>query len=431
MEKRVLEFMQNKNIVPTSPIICAVSGGVDSICLLNILHRLNFSLILAHVNHHKREESLIEQQEMEKLALKLNIPFELLDYYAEDNKNFQAKAHNARYTFFKGLAEKYNTSVIATAHHLDDQAETIIMRLINGSNLYGYGGISILKNEGDFTFIRPLLCLNKKDLYKYALDNNLKYFEDYSNNEDDYLRNRIRHHILPLLKNENMDYLNKIQEFSVQAKEAFNYIRKDSINYLNRLNNIIEVSSFNKLDIALKKDIVCLLFERNNLEKNYDIITKCVDLICKNKNCQFNLKNSYSFIIEYGKAYIDKLNDIDFYNERIGLNDTVIILNKYKLYFSKKIPQNNEKYLKLCYNDLKLPFFVRNRKDGDFICLSYGTKKVARVMIDNKIPSAKRNQYPLIYDNDGNLLWIYNLAKSKLIQQQKQCSDIYFVCEEV
>lgn len=431
MEKKVLDFMQKENIIPTCPIICAVSGGVDSICLLNILHKLNFSLILAHVNHHKREESFIEQKEMEKLALKLNIPFELLDYYQEDNKNFQAKAHDARYEFFKKLALKYNTSVIATAHHLDDQAETIIMRLIKGSNLYGYGGISILKNEDEFTFIRPLLCLNKDDLYKYAVDNNLKYFEDCSNNDDDYLRNRIRHHILPLLKKESVDCLNKIQEFSIQSKEAFNYIRKDSINYLNKLNNIIEISSFNSFDIALKKDIICLLFEKFNLEKNYDIILKCIDLIKQNKNCTFNLKDNYNFIIEYKKAYIDKLNDKLDYEEKIDINDTIIILDKYKFYFSKKIPQNNEKYLKLCYNSLKLPFFIRNRKDGDFICFSYGTKKVSRVMIDCKIPASKRNQYPLIFDNDGNLLWIYNLAKNKLVQEQKQNSDIYFVCEEV
>ncbi|MDE6408462.1 MAG: tRNA lysidine(34) synthetase TilS, partial [Anaeroplasmataceae bacterium] len=95
------------------------------------------------------------------------------------------------------------------------------------------------------------------------------------------------------------------------------------------------------------------------------------------------------------------------------------------------IPQNNEKYLKLWYNDLKLPFFIRNKKEGDFINMSYGNKKVARILIDKKIPLSKRDQIPLVFDRDGNLLWIYDLAKSQAVHNQKDKSDIFLVCEEV
>ncbi|MDE6656516.1 MAG: tRNA lysidine(34) synthetase TilS, partial [Anaeroplasmataceae bacterium] len=83
------------------------------------------------------------------------------------------------------------------------------------------------------------------------------------------------------------------------------------------------------------------------------------------------------------------------------------------------------------YNDLKLPFFIRTRKEGDFINMSYGNKKVARLLIDEKVSSSKRNQIPLIFDHDGNLLWVYNYAKSQFVQNQKEKSDIYLVCEEV
>ncbi|MDE6661330.1 MAG: tRNA lysidine(34) synthetase TilS, partial [Anaeroplasmataceae bacterium] len=81
--------------------------------------------------------------------------------------------------------------------------------------------------------------------------------------------------------------------------------------------------------------------------------------------------------------------------------------------------------------DLKLPFFIRNKKEGDFINMSYGNKKVSRILIDEKIPVSKRNQIPLVFDNEGNLLWVYNLAKSQAVQSQKDKSDIYLVCEEV
>ena len=305
MEQKILKFICENNLIPENKtIICAVSGGVDSICLLHILHNLNYSLVLAHVNHHKRKESDEEAKAMKALANHLKLPFELFDYYADHTENFQAKAHDARYSFFETLALKYNTSLIATAHHLDDQAETILMRILSGSNLYGYGGISIKKEENGFHYIRPLLCASKKELYDYALKHQLTYFEDSSNASDDYLRNRIRHHILPLFQAENENYLNKFQEFSVMLKQSFDFIRKQSINYLDKLNNNIDVSSFNTLDEALQLDILCLLLERYNLEKNNMVIHNCLGLIRKSKNKKIHLKQEYTFCIEYGQALI-------------------------------------------------------------------------------------------------------------------------------
>lgn len=432
MLEKVKNFIQEHSLLDKNPtIICAVSGGVDSVCLLHILHKLGYSLVLAHVNHHKREQSLLEQKEMEKLAKELNIPFELLDYFDSGTDNFQHNAHHARYTFFKDLAQKYYTDTIATAHHLDDQAETILMRIVSGSNLYGYAGISIVQQESDYRLIRPLLCASKEELYAYAKQQGYPFFEDASNASDDYLRNRIRHNILPQLKKESPILLEKIQEFSMQAKETFEFIRKQSIKYLDKFNNNIEVSSFLLLDSALKKDIICLLFERFHLEKNYDLIHRCVELIEQNKNRKLNLKQNYIFLVEYGCARIEEQECTSSYTASLSMENEVIILNQYRFYFSKKIPQNNAKYLKLCYNDLKLPFLIRNRKEGDFIKMSYGMKKVARVFIDKKVPPQKRDLIPLVFDSEENLLWIYDFAKSQSVLNQKECSDIYLVCEEV
>ncbi|MDE7385274.1 MAG: tRNA lysidine(34) synthetase TilS [Anaeroplasmataceae bacterium] len=182
MQTKVQKFIKEQNLIQTAaPIICAVSGGVDSVCLLHILHSLHYPLVLAHVNHHKREQSIIEQSAMEQLAKKLNIPFELLNYYDSGKDNFQNNAHDARYSFFRQLAKKYHTNLIATAHHLNDQAETILMRLITGSNLYGYAGISIIQQEKDYSLIRPFLCVTKDEIYSYAKENGLSFFEDTSN----------------------------------------------------------------------------------------------------------------------------------------------------------------------------------------------------------------------------------------------------------
>lgn len=431
MLKKINDFIQEHQLFSKEqPIICAVSGGVDSVCLLHILHDLGYSVILAHVNHHKRTESETEQVQMEQLALKLNIPFELLSYYDSKKENFQSAAHHARYQFFKELASKYQTPYIATAHHLDDQAETILMRLISGSNLYGYAGISIQQAVEGYHLVRPLLCVTKEDLYQYAQEKKYSFFEDSSNLSNDYLRNRIRHQFIPLLKEENPNFLVQIHQFSLITKEAFTFIRKQSIKYLNELNNSIRISTFLLQDIAVQKDILCLLFERYHIEKSYSMIQNCFTLIQKQKNSKIYLKNNFIFQIEYGQAKILQEKKTTCFEYELNLNQTCTIEEKYTFYFSKNLPQNNAKYIKLCYNSLKLPLKIRNRQPGDFIQMSYGNKKIARLMIDAKMSSLKRDQTPIITKPDGTVLWVYNLAKSKEVILQKSMSDIYLVCEE-
>ena len=178
------------------------------------------------------------------------------------------------------------------------------------------------------------------------------------------------------------------------------------------------------------RDIICLLFESYNLEKTNNIINICLNLIEKNNNSSIDIKDGYSFIVEYNKAYISiKENTVEYCYE-LSLDNRVEIMGKYVLYFSKNEPINNEKYIKLCYNDLKLPFSIRNRKEGDTIRMNFGNKKVSRLLIDQKVEKEKRDTLPLIFDNCGDLLWVYNYAKNIDVINQKNIGDIYLVCEE-
>ena len=430
MENKIKNFILNNNLITEEPIVCATSGGVDSVCLINILSKLGYKVILAHVNHHKRKESDMEQEAMKKLALKLGVPFELLDYHYDGIDNFHNDSHNARYEFFKRICQKYNTHTIASAHHLDDQIETILMKIMEGSNLYGYGGISISYNDGNFNVIRPLLCVNKDELYKYAKDNNLEYFEDSSNFEDDFLRNRLRHHVIPYLKKECSDLANKTLEYNIQVKEAFNYIRKNSIKYLDENNNIIDILTFKDLDIALKKDIISLLLERFDIRKNNNIVLDILKLLDDNKGSKKIILNGNNvFIRSYNKAYIEKENNQKIDSIVINQGDVAIYNNKYKFYFSNVKPNSNAKYIRLCYNKLNLPFIIRSKKDGDFIKLNIGSKKVGRILIDSKVKKDERKDIPIITDSLNEILWVYNYAKSIDVANDKEIGDIYFVCE--
>jgi len=430
MENRIKNFIQEHSLIIEEPIICATSGGVDSVCLINILHNLGYKVVLAHVNHHKRAQSEIEEKAMKDLASKLNCPFELLEYYYDGQDNFHNDSHNARYDFFKKLCIKYNTTTIASAHHLDDQIETILMKLMEGSNLYGYGGISICYNDGKFRVIRPLLCVTKDELYDYAKRMNLEYFEDSSNQEDDFLRNRLRHHVIPLLKKECADLANKTLEYNILVKEAFDYIRKDSIKYLNEFDNKIEIESFNKLDIALKKDIISLLLERNDIRKNNNIILAILKMLDNSFGTKkLKLNNDNVFVRSYNYAYLEKTSENNIDSISVNKDDIVIYNNKYKFYFSEALPNSNAKYIRLCYNKLKLPFIIRSKDEGDTIKLGIGNKKVSRILIDAKVRKDDRISIPIITDSENEILWVYNFAKSEDVVASKQNGDIYFIYE--
>lgn len=430
MLKKVKAFINKYNLIEDDKtIICAVSGGKDSVSLIHILYSLGYKVVLAHVNHNMREQSKIEQVEMKKLADKLNVPFELLDYHYQNDGNFQARAHDERYKFFMELCDKYNTNIIATAHHADDQIETVLLQIMEGSNLFGYGGISPFHNVNGYRIIRPLLIVSKDDIIEYVKDNNLITFEDESNYTDHYLRNKIRHHITPLLKEYCPTMTKKISIYSIQAKEAFSFIRNLSINYLKKWNNIIDINEFNNLDIALRKDIISLLLENNDINHNYQIIESIIKLFnATNGTKLVKLSDGYMIVRNYDKAYLKKKEASNSSKVHLDLNSKVNFLN-FSFYFSKNMPQNNAKFIKLCYNTLELPLVIRTRANSDTIKLDCGTKKASRVLIDCKVPKDRRDEIPFIFNGNNELLWIYDYKKSKLVSDNKNKADLFLICE--
>ena len=429
MDNIIASFLKENNLIIDKPIIVACSGGADSVCLLYVLYKLGYKVILAHVNHHKRIESETEEDAMRNFANELNIPFELLEYHYDGMDNFHNDSHNARYNFFRGLCKKYDTNSIATAHHQDDQIETVLMKSMEGSNLYGYGGIAIVNDDGEYKIIRPLLCVDKDEIYSYAKKNNLIYFEDKSNQEDDFLRNRIRHHVVPLLKKESPSVGEKFEEYSIQAHEAFQFIRSLSKAYLKENKDSLLVDSFNKLDIALKKDIIALMLEKYNIRKNKEIVLNILSLMEDNHGTKtIHLEGDYVL----SRIYTKKKNKKEVVNSDISYKmnkDDIIMIGKYKFYFTNSHNNICTKSIKLCYNVLEFPLSIRYKKKGDSINLAVGTKKVSRILIDKKVPKEDRLSIPIIENGNGEILWVYDYAKSDFVSKQKNSGDIYLVCE--
>ncbi|MCR5786417.1 MAG: tRNA lysidine(34) synthetase TilS, partial [Acholeplasmatales bacterium] len=231
LELKVKNYILSKNLIKNNQkVILAFSYGVDSRSLFNVLVNLGINFVVCHVNHKIRSESDLEEAETIKLCNEYNIPC-YTKSLTPKHENFEDYARKERYKFFNEVSNKENTNLLVTAHHKDDNLETILFKLMNGSNLYGYAGIHDISYHNNLTIIHPFLCLSKDEIYNYASENNLRYFEDYTNKENEAKRNRIRNIIIPLLKNESHDILDKAFDYSDILSSSFSYIRNEAIKY--------------------------------------------------------------------------------------------------------------------------------------------------------------------------------------------------------
>ena len=393
------------------PVVLALSGGVDSMVLFELLKNTGFNVVIAHVNHHKRAESIIEENYIRKLAQDNNLSIEVLDYIHEKD-NFQAEAHNSRYQFFYEVAIKYNATAIITAHHNIDNLETILINIIRGSNIYGYGGIKEISSYKDIKLIRPLINIEKDELYKYAKEFNITFFEDSSNARDEYLRNRIRHHVIPLLKKENPNLKESIANYSNQLHEAFSYIRGNSIKYLEENGNKINIISFNNLALIQKKDIINYICDSNNILSSDNKINDILALIDNPKpNLVYDLNEYFQFVKAYDECYISTKSHIENFNYEINVDETIDIDN-YRTFKLSCRDIEFDTFLKVSITE-PLPLIIRKRRDGDRLIIGSGHKKLKDFLIDKKIPKEQRDNLLVITNALNEIIWVLGYYKKR------------------
>ncbi len=434
MSRDLKDLILSKNYFKNNEtIVLALSGGVDSMVLLDILKslELNLNLIISHVNHKKRTESDIEYNNIKTLAQNLNIPFEGLVVTKNEKINFHDDSRNQRYDFFKAVAQKYKASKIIVAHHLDDQVETTLMRIIRGTSFSGYAGIPEIRKDRNISIVRPLMDVTKEEIIDYAKKHQIAYYEDSSNNEDIYTRNRYRHNIIPLLKKENPNLNEKIIQFKDYIESADIVLNKlkDAFIKENLFYNNVNLKAFNELDKIIKIKVLKHLVNvstNNTVEVLYEqyisMITLCLS---DSPNKKLSLGNNFNFIKEYDYIYIEKAKKI--IKQTIEINDFgeyFISDNDSYIFSQNKIEQYNRNYFELCYNNKVFPLYLRNRNDGDKILLKIGTKKVKDILIDQKIPLSKRDKI-FVIANESNVLWIPGIKKS----YQPECNKKIYIYE--
>ena len=395
MTEKLLQLMQAKGYFNHhKKILVAVSGGADSMSLLHFLYShqkdLDIQLGIAHINHKQRQESEHEEAYLRHWAEEYKVPFH---YSAFSGKFSENAARTFRYEFFKQVMKDYGYTALVTAHHADDQAETIFMRLLRGSRLRHLSGISDVRPFGTGQIIRPFLHLTKAQLPETF------HFEDKSNTSLAYLRNRIRLSYLPTLSQENpkfKEHLCLLSEEIDLMNQALKELTKDI--------TITDLSVFQK-----QSDAVQLLLLQNYLDSFPELqlskgqFNQLLSYLRKKASGKVPLKNGYELVKTQTDFLIRQEESLSLSSPRHLKLGESITFEEYTLTFSEFNDDSNVDCVNIWSDS---PIMIRHRQKGDKIDFGSHHKKLRRLFIDNKIPDKER-QKAIIGEQDGQIIFLY------------------------
>ena len=402
MYNKIAAYAWDTLIEKGDHIICAVSGGADSMALLWSMYLLkdkwDIRLSAAHFNHNLRgEESDADEAFVRQFCDHYDIPLYVgHGYVTAGEKGLEAAAREARYAFFATLDGK-----IATAHTADDNAETVLMHMIRGTGLKGLGGISPIYGGN---VIRPMLSVTRAEVEAFLAEWSIRYITDSSNETDDFLRNRLRHHVMPLLLEENPRL---VENFA----EMIDDLRGDemSLTMLSKLEQDLSVSELALMPPALRRRWLKDFLERNGVrepERSHILLTESL-VFSRNPSARANLpgnvtiercydalrKAEQTTVPEPALLNCPGITELPQWGLRVICRPASQIINHDHI-FTVAPGQN---------------VVLRSRLPGDELRLPGGTKSLKKLYIDKKIPAAQREKIPVLADEQG-VLGVYGLG---------------------
>lgn len=436
--KKVIKFLKNTiKLKAGDAIVIANSGGPDSMALMYVLEQLrktiDIKIICAHVNHNIRKESDSEQHFLEEYCNNHNTTFECMKIEEIIDDNFENHARKIRYNYFDKIVKKYNANYLMTAHHGDDLIETVLMRIVRGSTLKGYSGFEKIIEKNNYKIVRPLVFLTKSEIQQFDIENNIPYVIDQSNFKETYTRNRYRKTVLPFLKNEDKNVHNKFLKFSNTLLEYNEYVNKETNKKIDGIykNNELDIKKYNELDIIIQKQIIYTILEEiyndNLMLVNDRHIELIINLIKSNRsNSEIDLPDNIKIVKSYNLLKVFK-NSLKSDKYEFEITELIELPDGHKIKKVNNDDKNDNNICRLLSNEIDLPLYVRTRTNGDKIELKKsGHKKIKDVFIDCKVPIDKRDNYPVVVDSTGKIIWLPGIKKSKFTKSKNEKYDIIF-----
>lgn len=400
MQNRLLKFAREQNLIaPRDTVICAVSGGADSVAMLFALYllreKLGITLEVAHFNHNLRgEESLRDETFVRELCARYEIPLHVASGEIHPGKKgLEAAARDARYAFLESLPGK-----IATAHTADDNAETILMHLVRGTGLKGLGGIAPQRGK----LIRPMLGITRREVEDFLAEWHLPHVEDSTNETDAFLRNRLRHHVMPLLAAENPRIAENLSQMALRLRED-----EACLSQLSRYETLPEVETLRTLPSAVRSRMLERFLKGNGVREPEDVhIAQAEALVFSDSpsaSAAFpggvTLSRRYGHLTANptGEAFTPVTLTCPGSAEAAGIRITCEPAGELA---------QSENLLTVCPSG---KISIRPRQTGDKIRLSGGSKSLKKLFIDRKIPAADRGRIPVVCDETG-ILGVYSIG---------------------
>ena len=400
MQNKLLSMIRQYDMLsPGDSVICAVSGGADSVALLFALYllkdRLGIRLEAAHFNHRLRgQESDEDEAFVRGLCSQYDIPLHVgTGEVKAGKKGLEAAARDARYGFLLSLDGK-----IATAHTADDNAETVLMRLIRGTGLKGLGAIAPVSGR----VIRPMLLTNRQEVEYFLAVWGLPHREDSSNASDAFLRNRLRHDVMPLLKAENPRLAENLSRMALRLRQDEDFLRQQA-----DWDSLPGVEALKIMPEAIRSRCIEAFLKQNGVPEPEDSHISAVEdiLYSDRPSARVNLPGGVTVTRQYDRleaengepvpepAVVPCPGEVLYGDYRVTCAPAGEIINTTDTFTVCPVGQ----------------VILRPRKSGDLIRLKGGTKSLKKLFIDRKIPAARREQIPVVCDKQG-VLGVYSIG---------------------
>lgn len=421
---------QNLPFLKESKLLIAISGGVDSVVLTHLCKEANLDFALAHCNFNLRgNESDADESFVLELAEDLDVEvfiqnFDTESFAKNEKLSIQLAARQLRYDWFFELSEQLNFDYILTAHHADDNLETFLINLSRGTGLEGLKGIP----EVNETIVRPLLSFSREDIEDYAKTNHLKWREDSSNASTKYLRNKLRHDVIPVLKDINPDVLANFQNTLAHLKDSSTIVEDAVDSFLNKAIVTIEDSqiSYKISEFEALNNSKAYLFE---IFKDYgftqwkdieNLLTAQSGKLVFSKTHQLLKDRDYLILSEISSEKNKEIVTILEDQNEIKLPNGILCIESVE-----EIGETDKSIIYIDKKTLKYPLTVRHWEKGDYFYPlgMQGKKKLSKFFKDEKL-SLLDKQKTLLLCSDHQVVWVINHRADNRFKLTKQTQDI-------
>lgn len=414
MLQRFKEHIENEfPFLKDTKLLLAISGGVDSVVLFDLLSHLNYKISLAHCNFKLREkESDLDEEFVIKLSQKSSNQIFTEDFdtvlFAKKNKlSTQIAARQLRYTWFDELLKKHQFDYLLTAHHADDNLETFLINLTRGSGLEGFTGIPKINGN----IIRPLLPFSREEIVNYAKENQLEWREDASNASTKYTRNKIRHQVVPILKEINPNLLetfsNTVHHLQESQQIIDDKVAQISKNIISKDSQLIKIDIKKVLQLSDPKAYLYQLLKKYHFTEWNDVY----DLLSAQSGKQIfskthRLLKDRDFLLLSNNVISNTIETFLIHENQLEIKEPIHLI------FEEVLEKTTESKQTIYVDKdlLKYPLLVRKWKNGDYIypVKMQGKKKVSKYFKDEKFSLVDKEKTWLLCNGNNEVIWIIN-----------------------